>query len=892
MARLRHPSDKRSLFADFNPDRDVWIVSDLRTKMELQKELMKDRVGMPGDAILRGSELWTQLLKRYVPKASVLSKDWIQIFARTALGETLSPSDLQICVKLISALGSVFAHPQRDVFFQDLLDRDPSAQTRWGKVLPEAKFLFDQARTRGWILQEALAGVLTEFDDLQLRHPAPGEGRLFFDLGASLGASEAELIRRLSVHHEVVLLLPRPGHADNFKFLLQPGEALGGQAIPLPEREWPVASRQFLRFSGRVAEIKNAVAQVREWLDAGVPISKIGVITPNFEMDFPVLALAFQVEGVPLDRELSERVQTHRLLQKWSSKLRLWKADLEYADLVTAFQEGFPLRSEEFAARLKTGLFHEDLARVGDVQDRVDQWKPEAGATDLSGFFEKATELWVDPDFTDLEKIFESLNETTPRGAQLSTRDWIEWMEVQTARLESTKSRGGSERLAIVPLQSADSLQWTHRIFISMVDQLPDKGGTSLLNREEIDTLGWTHGFFLPHPEQKLLQFELEWSLLAESTVDQLSYPLTDWDGAPTSPQALWLAGRGNASHAADIPQKGRWDELQTMKLNDAAAPAVEQAWVPVPQTTNLRLSASSIQRYGDCPFIFEAEKILGLIDPPLVDLDMDRRQMGQLQHAYLEKLTEDHPIRFERSDAELGQILEDLNQASTDGSATTSPSLWAAQKTKWIRLGQRFLAAEKAWFQKYPGSRIIGREVDFHFVYSPDSKTWRRGERESADEIAFTGRLDRVDGYVKDGELKSVMLYDYKASLQDKHGFKKWLVENEIQLGFYSWAMDQGLIVPEWESKVTGAIYYNLRTLTRDKGFVVADAVGFLADKVIPKDMSREVLLEFWQQLQVDLQSRMSRIRAGEFTPAPKDEETLCPRCAWKGLCRAPHLM
>lgn len=889
IARLQHPSDKSALFQDFQPDHDVWIVSDLRTKLELQKELMRDREGLPGDAILRGSELWTQLLKKHLPKATVISKDWMNLFARTALGQALSPSDLKIAVELISVLGSVFAHPDRATFLEDLLARDPSAQTRWGKVITEAQFLFDQARGRGWILQESLPAVLTEFENPRLRHPAPGRGRLFFDLGASLGASEAELIRRLSEVHDVVVLLPRPAHAENFRFLLQPGESLAGEKLDIATSESTARTREFPRFSGRVAEIKNAVGQVREWLDAGVPIGNIGVITPNFEMDFPILATAFKVEGVPLDRESSERVQTHRLLQKWSSKLRLWKEELEYADLFTAFQEGFPLRSEEFSAKLKTGLFHEDLGRVAAVRERVDSWKSEGGPTDLAGFFEKATALWVDPDYADLEQIFESLNEKTPKGAHLSLRDWVEWMEVQTARLESTKSRGGADRLAIVPLQSADSLQWTHRIFMSMTDQLPDKGATSLLSRDEIDTLGWTHGFFLPHPEQKLLQFELEWSLLANSEIDILSYPLTDWDGAPTSPQALWLAGRGNAGHEADHPKSSRWDEIQSSRAQEPAR--VEPGATPVPQTEALRLSASSLQRYGDCPFIFAAEKIFGLIDPPLVDLDMDRRQLGQLQHAYLEELTAEHPIRFERSDAELGEILDRLAASDPEMMRDANPRLWQAQRTKWIKLGQRFLATERDWFARHPGSRIIAREHEFHFVFDPASGVWRAGERNSPTEIAFTGRLDRVDGYFEGGVLKSILLYDYKASTQQKHAFGSWLKDNEIQLGFYSWAMNEGLMDPAWKGLVTGALYYNLKTLERDRGVVTDEAVGRLATRSLPKGMTADKLSAFWDELQLKLRERMTAIAQGLIAPAPLKEE-LCDRCAWRGLCRAPHLM
>lgn len=895
LAKLTQPGDKKSFFSDFNPDQDVWVVSDLRTKLELQKEIMQGRPGIPGDAILRGSELWTQLLKIYRPRFQVVSRDWIQLFARTAMGQSLSPSDLKICVDLLAILGPVFSHPRREEVLQDMMERDPSAVTRWGKVLTETQFLFDQARGLGWILQENLAASLTEIDDLRLRHPVIGEGRLYFDLGASLTASEAEVIRRLAIHHEVIILLPRPEFAANFKFLLQPGESFLGESLPLakaaPSIEKGQKKRQYSRFSGRAAEIKNAIGQVRQWLDAGVAIENIVVITPNFEMDFPVLALGFQVEGVPLDRELSERVQTHRLLQKWSSKLRLWKEDLEYADLVTAFQDGLPLRSEKFAARLKTGLFHVDLERATGVRDQAEPWKWNPQETPLAGFFKQATALWMDADFSDLERIFESLNEQTPAGVSLSTRDWIEWMEVQTARLETTRSRGGNDRLAVVPLQSADSLQWTHRIYLSMVDALPEKGATALLNRDEIDRLGWTHGFFLSHPEQKVLQFELEWSLLSPGVEEVLSYPLTDWTGAPTSPQALWLSGRQNTGHEADVPETTRWDELQKNRASEAglgALASVEKVMELVPQMQNLNLSASSVQNYGNCPFIFAAEKVLGLVDPPLVDLDLDRRSLGQLQHAFLEYLTTP-PIQWERRREELEKILDELAVKSDE--VPKDPALWRAQRTKWVGFGQRFLKAEQSWFQQFPQTRILAREHKFKFVFDPETKNWRSGDRQHESEVLFRGSLDRVDALMEGSQIKAILLYDYKASVQSWHSFSNWQTQNEIQLGFYSWAIQQGLIEPDWKGKVTGAIYYNLRTLNRESGFLLPDFAGQMYPAAKPKKINAEELHQFWEALRMDVEARVLNVRAGRFAPEPRDRDD-CAFCHWRGLCRAPHLI
>lgn len=893
VARIARPQQKAQLLADFDPQADLWVVSDLRSKIELQKQLMKSRPGLPGDCILRSSELWTQLLKSHSPRSMVLGREWIELFAQSIFRGQLENSDIEMSVDLLQLLVPVFYHENCDEILRDLIQQDPSAQMRWGRVLDYARLVFNQVTQRGWIAQDWLAAALTEAQTLQCRIT----GRLIFDLGASLSSSEGELIRRLSENHEVTVILPRPPDWKKNDFLLQPGQALVASAEELRlDSEDPRKSpeQEYRRFSGRTAEIKDAVSQVRRWLDEGVAIERISIITPNFEKDFPVLAEYLRVEGVPLDRALSERLQTHRHLQKWSAKLRLWKEDLDYQDLVMGFQDGLPIRSEEFSARLKAGLFHSDLERVKEVRDAAESWRFDSDPTSLAGFFKRATSLWGEAAWDDLEPLFESLNERTPPGVQFPLRDWISWMEIHLSRLESPSALGGDGRLAIAALQSSESFVWTHRIFLSLVDPLPDRKATALLTADEVHKLGWDYGFFLPHPEQKLLQFEFEWALRSAVEKDVLSYPMSDWAGQPTSPQPSWLAGRGNVSHEADIPGVTRWDEIQ-IRVEAESPPEMipghlQTAARPsnlMPQTKDLRLSASSVQRFGDCPFIFASEKLFGLVDPPLLDLELDRRSGGQLQHAFLEKLTEP-PVRWDRSEAELDALLESLRVEAQD--LPLLDSFWRPQKRKWIELGLRFQRSEKAWFEEYPQSRIVAREHGFSFVYSPQSGQWRRGERQNSDEVLFQGRLDRVDGFFDGSQLKAIVLYDYKAKVKSEQAFSKWLTENEIQMAFYSWAAEKGLIETDWAGKVAGAVFYDLKTFERETGVLLPEFEGRLYPRSRPAKIEKASLHKAWEDLQREMESRIEKIRLGDFRPLPRKPEN-CDFCTWKGLCRAPHL-
>lgn len=889
VAKLERSQDRLQILEDFNPNTDRWIVSDLRSKLEIQKSLLRRFSGLAGDPVLRSSELWGSIFQRSFPDREILQDEWFALFARQLLEGNLERNRIGSAVDLMHVFVPIFLHPERKEILADVLSQDASSMGRWGELLTWSIQIFQAAMEQKWVSRSWIPAVLSSegLPDLKDKR------RYIFDLGASLSASEADLIAQLAKQQEVLVLLPRPDKLwQRFDYLLQPGEQLASSAGESGtfklEPSSQVASRQdFLRFSGRVAEIKDAVAQVRIWLDQQVPIENIAIITPSFEMDFPVLEEHFRIEGVPLDRVSSRRVQTHRSLQKWTAKLRLWQKDFKYRDLLSSFQDGTRLRSEKFEALFKKSAFKSDLARSSEIREASEGFLKETEQTDklsLPDFFRHALQLWEENEYQDLERIFESVSEATPGSANLSFGDWVEWTELQLSRLEVSPISEAGEKLAITALQNADSMAWTHRIFLSLVDQLPEKRGLALLTGDEVLRLGWTHGFFLPHPEQTLLQFELEW-LLGEGRGttknpghDVFCFPVTDWQGKPTAPQPFVLQGLGD-DHSVKAPKLTRWDELQ--RALDAPKMAEDQA---LPWAENLDLSVSSVSNYLKCPFIFKAEKVFALKDPAMVDLELDPRSKGSLVHELFDKLLE-APINWNRSLDEIASILDELREKATD--FFLDQGLWAPLRKKWALMGFRFLQKEREWMNEYPKLKVLGREQAFKVSYDPKTKSWRAGDRISSGEILFRGKIDRIDGVDGGG----VLLYDYKSTVRPEHSFNKWLIEDELQMAFYSWLAEEGFVDPEWKGRVQGGIYYSLKELERKAGFQHPDGVQTLFGEVRPKKFSDEGLDEVWQETRKRIENSAERIAAGDFAPNPVDIK-VCRGCRWRGLCRAPHLM
>jgi hypothetical protein len=55
---VRSFSEKEELLRSFDPERQTWVVSDLRSKLDIQKYLLASRPILEEEAILRASELW------------------------------------------------------------------------------------------------------------------------------------------------------------------------------------------------------------------------------------------------------------------------------------------------------------------------------------------------------------------------------------------------------------------------------------------------------------------------------------------------------------------------------------------------------------------------------------------------------------------------------------------------------------------------------------------------------------------------------------------------------------------------------------------------------------------------------------------------------------------
>ncbi len=902
---IENRSQINELFANYNPREQSWLVSDLRTKFELQQKILARDGQYVDESVLRASDLWKLLLKRLEPRLRLVSDPFARSILRTILDENaealgVNSSAEDTVFSYIDQLAAIIFHPEGTQKLNDWFEEHPEAKNRWGAWYLRARFCAIQLLEKyNIITADWITAYLQSFNELERVWDIP----LIVDLSGEISRVEAEILRTLSRSIDVVVLEPMPAWREEFKYLLKPYEDLRGQSSSIKKLQPAVVgakTKEVLRFSGMLAEIKNSVGQVRKWLEAGVPADNIAVIAPDIEQYWPVLQAFLKEEGIPVQKDITHKVQSLPSATRWLATLRAKSGRLSSSDLEISFfekHESQALRYEDFKALFKSLYVNEDLTRNELIHKIYFEQIDLSGAVVRDEFVGKALSFWSSSDTEVVQIVLRELLQNATANTKLIWKEWLSYLESIVAAKEYSLEKGESSGVLVTKLMSAYSEKARYRIFLGLTDEsLKSRNKTQLSGSDYFD-LAKDIGFYLDNPDQSDLAFELKLLAEADSVHDIYCFGGTDLSGTLCSPSTFWMSlSAGHAHEALTVPLETRWDEIQysrqgagrdwvdnrkaeiehkiQLDLGKTDLPLVELKKLP-------SISASAIESYLECPFIFAAQRYFKLKDLPEVDLDVDHRTRGQLAHALFEKLTQE-PMRFDWKPTEIEEILEAVR---TDKKLLFADErLWLPLRKKHVQLAQRFLDFEKTWRQEYNRTKTLEREKRFEFYLDPKSETLSKEPSEGA--FRISGSIDRVDTD-QEGHL---VLLDYKSSAGGISAHGSWLKNNELQLLFYMWVIEKSLM-EEMKGEVIGLFYYIFRTFDR-KGFRINDKAGRLypATRTKDKNATLEAKELYLTEFTKILMATLERIRLGEIRPVPVDTQ-ICTSCEWRRQCRAPHL-
>jgi ATP-dependent helicase/nuclease subunit B len=287
--------------------------------------------------------------------------------------------------------------------------------------------------------------------------------------------------------------------------------------------------------------------------------------------------------------------------------------------------------------------------------------------------------------------------------------------------------------------------------------------------------------------------------------------------------------------------------------------------------------SASQINRYARCPFLYFAERVLD-VDP---EDDTARRRMdvGIFYHnvikVYYERCKDPRLPDIER----LHDIFDNLAEYLDLTYLPPSLRVYALEELRQVL--ERFIrhdAENMARYNEVTGCILKPIMLEERFVYKLDG-----------DRAVITGIADRVDLEIdSDGHFTGrFIIYDYKKG--SINGIKECISGDDFQLPLYFSAfkniLKEAFGIPHPEC--LALLYYSIEKLNRD-GIIRNDIKKALFEgkkgtKSTPEKANMELVLSWAEQEAVKV---IEKIRQGYFMP-PRE----CPKgifgCIYDNMCR-----
>lgn len=901
--------DRYHYLRAFDPNSQTWVVADLAAKNQILEILMRDRRFLPGDCVVRANELWQRLLTRTRPDLQLVSTDLacglISDFLEnlTHLEWVQTPGAAPLLYQYICQLIPILSHPHGDEQMSEWFSQHRESYHRWGPWYELASETWKIFLERGWLATSWVSGVLVNQSQFESVWQRP----LVVDLGPELNHIEAELLLHLSRSLELSVLEPRPDWREEFQKCLGAYDILRQNQRVKPTRQiMQVPTTEYRKFTTMLAEVKDATGQVRQWLNDGADPRDIAIVLPDVDLYWPVLASYLGEEGIPAEKSGTSTLQTLPQVTRWLSCLRLKMGQVSASDLevgVFANVDEPNVQFERFHRLFAQIYGVEDLSRDESLQKFWQvEMDPQAKIT-RDDFLTWSLKYWDrQADSAILERLAAQIFHECSHNLSMRLKNWLQFLEQLICQMEMPTSSEISDGIRISHLLNAPHLECRHVIVLGLSESaLQSKSRTSIL-QADVMSLAASNGFHLASQDQSRLEFAARWLLHGSNKEFVLCYPATDFKGSPLAPALFWLQGAMLQDQAQRVttPKMTRWDQIQQadfshiVGLREADPEMRALRVLSIEQDLGFRkssefgigaefsLSASSIEKFLDCPFTFAAQRLFKLSDLPSLDLDVDALTRGNLMHGLFEALLRP-PIRWDWTDDEILQLIDQCRQRK--GADMADARLWPPLRLRYLELARQFLRFEKQWRERFPATHTLGLEVPVHGYVT---KTGELQKDNSPDSRLFRGSIDRIDG---DHQAHAVIL-DYKSSAASVAGPQNWLRDRKLQLALYAMALEAGMAEGIDSQEVVGAFYYISRGLQRDTGLHLEEFDGLFHQSKKPSRHKWNLAdkKKIWNEIQTTLSKALSKMQAGLFFAEPADRE-LCNTCKWSGLCRAPHL-
>lgn len=896
------PNEVKSYVDQFNSKDSTWIVSDLKSKLDIQSKCMAKDGFFLDDSILRISDFWRLWLRRLAPDLHVVSHDFIKVLVQNFMLTDQIKSlqgDLELelhqsstVYKYLNELAPIVLSPQSDQIIQEWIKAKDKAWYKWYLIarlcmnyLIEEKKVIDSQ----WIpsLLQNLESRLIQWNK-----------QIYLDLGSEMTSVEMGIFQELAKTIDVTIFVPNPVWKNKYKFLLNTYNTHQGFATTaISPATIPAVTglKKYKRFSTEALEIKYIVSQMRLWIESGVEPKNIGLVSPRVEDYWPILKIHLDAEGIPYNKKSVTSLIGLGCFQTLLSKINSFSSGVTWESLEQSYygQNDFNeadslVEYEKFKAQFVELTEVEDLLRNEDIKkifyNKINLKDKLSRLQFLALVFKIWSETIFDTNEADtkilsyLEMSFKDFLSSTTE-LDLTIENWMRVFSAVLSKKEITLQKANAQGIDIGSSQSNHLFNVQNMIWFGLDDSGFRKTSNTMIPLSDIEELKFNFDFPLSYPEESHTEFNIQWLSQYQFNEQIFTCSLFSSKAEPLNTSALILENNTKPDVDFDVHIEGtRIDVMQLQQAaldHDKLQPKIKDEIVDhailVSAYKPTQLSMTDFTNYDHCGFKLLAAKGFKLKDYPVVSLDLDPRQRGSITHALFEYLVTDK--KYQSYSPE--QTEDFLEQKRIEYKLYIHlDDFWQAQKKKLLDTAQKFCDFE---------SQRLGHSAVQHYIEAEFKLPLKH--------ITINGRIDRMDAY----QDHSTIIYDYKRSENDSTNYGvNWMDKKEFQMLFYILAIDYSF-AEKLHLIDKGAYYFFYKNLSVYKGLItasttqnaeIANSLKVTKTATIPDAEYDDLKLEFKKYInQVE-----EKIYAGVFSAVPYKTD-ICADCDWNTLCRAAHL-
>ncbi|MGZ3725862.1 MAG: PD-(D/E)XK nuclease family protein [Pseudobdellovibrio sp.] len=900
--KVQNSEQIRKILSSYDPLKDTWIVSDLKSKQEIQNEAILKYGYFTDDAILRVSDFWRLWIRRLEPTLNVVSSDFITSLVQNFIEQygtelDLLESESSTLSKALQEFAAILLHPESFEVIEEWLEAE-NAKThknkKWQKWFKLANTLMNYLVEKRNIIDSRWSAAFLQsrnIDDISW------DRRLFVDLGSEMSSVEMGLFKTLAQKQEVVIITPDPAWSHQFPFLLGVyKDHFGYGKVEDAERVKPASvlkPGQFKRLSTQLAEVKFAVAQARQWADSGVPVTDIAIIAADIEKYWPVLQHYLIEEGLPFRKDIVAKVNSLGDIQNLLAALKNLSQDVSWDSLERAMFSG---QQTDYEFEKFKGLFYQiydddDLARDEKIKKLFFKKIDFVSEIDRDEFLAFTVKTWMSlPPSTTKNEIFETVFKDLIKqslNVKFKLKLWIQFFKNRLSSLERNVERAANEGVQVLSLMSGHMLGAQHKIYLGLNDELYAKKQLSLMNLSDANLIKNQFDLSIDCSEESYLDFNLRWQSTAATEKTLFTSAHLSFNSDPLNASLFFIENLPQSD--VEAPAATRIDELQQayVDLDQVKETSVSKNRLnedkkgyelQFKSEVFKNLSVSDIENYAKCSFKLLAGKGFRLRDYSQVGIDLDNRDKGNIAHSLFQFMVE-KALKEPWNEA---PVIEFLNAFRTEKNLYVHlDAVWDIQRAKFVSLARKFYEFEKQRSQLFN----IQAEKNVQIYFDTSKKEF--SATPPANGFTFNMRIDRLD---VQKEKKYSIIYYYKSSADPNHKAARWIDNLQFQMLLYITALK--LTMPE-NLNIKGSLYYYYKNFDLKTG-LIDDQVGL--NEFLFHESNKSLYDEAeWQELEKSFLTLISdilvKLEGGHFASQPYKND-ICDRCDWRKLCRATHLM